>query len=104
MLLLVAPNSQSEGQFMDKLKLTGRTLGQLLNSRRVCIHAMHLLSNMAIRPNLELKTRPKLLLGSLPFDTALPGQFDWHTNSSYSDECHSAECTGAGAAPFKKYN
>jgi hypothetical protein len=31
---------------------------------------MHLLHSIAIRPNLELKTRPKQLLGSLPLDIA----------------------------------
>jgi hypothetical protein len=31
-----------------------------------------LLSSAAIRPNLELKTQPKQLLGSLPLVTALP--------------------------------
>ncbi len=57
---------------MDKLKLTGRTLGRVFNSRRVCMHAMHLLSSVAIWPNLELKTRPKQLLGSLTLDIVLP--------------------------------
>jgi hypothetical protein len=57
---------------MDKLKLTGRTLGRVFNSRRVCMHAMHLLSSVAIQPNLELKTQPKQLLGYLPLDIALP--------------------------------
>jgi hypothetical protein len=57
---------------MDKHKLTGQTLGRVFNSRGVCVHAMHLLSSVAIRPNLELKTRPKQLLGSLPLDIALP--------------------------------
>ncbi len=57
---------------MDKRKLTGRTLGRVFNSRRVCMHAMHLLCSVAIQPNLELKTRPKQLLGSLPLDIALP--------------------------------
>ncbi len=36
------------------------------------MHAMHSLSSVAIRPNLELKTRPKRVLGSLPLDIALP--------------------------------
>ncbi len=40
----------------------------------VACHAMHLLHSIAIRPNLDLKTRPKQLLGSLPLDIALP---DW---------------------------
>ncbi len=57
---------------MDKLKLTGQTLGRVFNSRRVCMHAMHLQSNVAIRPNLHLKTRLRQLLGSLPLDIALP--------------------------------
>jgi hypothetical protein len=35
-------------------------------------HAMHLLHSIAIWPNLELKTRPKQLLGSLPLDITLP--------------------------------
>jgi hypothetical protein len=59
---------------MDKLKLTGRALGQVFNSGSGCgILAKHLLSNAAIQPNLELKTQPKQLLGSLPLVTALPG-------------------------------
>ncbi len=33
---------------------------------------MHLLHSVAIWSNLELKTRPKQLLGSLPLDIALP--------------------------------
>ncbi len=33
---------------------------------------MHLLPGVAIQPNLELKTRPKQLLGSLPLVIALP--------------------------------
>jgi len=36
------------------------------------MHTMHLLPGVAIQPNLELKTRPKLLLGSLPLVIALP--------------------------------
>ncbi len=61
-------------QGMDKIQLTGRTLGRILNSRRVCMHAMHLLSGVAIRPNLVLKTRPKQLLGSLQLDIVLSDQ------------------------------
>jgi len=34
--------------------------------------AMHLLHSITIWPNLELKTRPKQLLGSLPLDIVLP--------------------------------
>ncbi len=36
------------------------------------MYTMHLLPCVAIRPNLELKTRPKQLLGSLPLVIALP--------------------------------
>ncbi len=57
---------------MDKHKLTGQTQGRVFNSKRVCMHAMHLLNSVAIRPNLELKTRPKQLLGSFPLDNVLP--------------------------------
>jgi hypothetical protein len=33
---------------------------------------MHLLYSIAIQPNLDLKTRPKQLLGSLSLDITLP--------------------------------
>jgi hypothetical protein len=36
------------------------------------MQTMHLLPGVAMQPNLELKTRPKQLLGSLPLDIALP--------------------------------
>ncbi len=36
-------------------------------------HAMHLLHSIAIRPNLELKTQPKQILGYLPLDIAFHG-------------------------------
>jgi hypothetical protein len=36
------------------------------------MHTMHLLPSVAIQPNLELKTRPKQPLGSLPLVIALP--------------------------------
>ncbi len=35
-------------------------------------HATHLLHNIAILSNLELKTQHKQLLGSLPLDITLP--------------------------------
>jgi hypothetical protein len=34
---------------------------------------MHLPHSIPVQPNLELKTRPKQLLGSLPLDIVLPG-------------------------------
>jgi len=36
------------------------------------MRTMHLLTGVAKQPNLELKTRPKQLLGSLPLVIALP--------------------------------
>jgi hypothetical protein len=57
---------------MDKLQLTGRTLGRVFNFRSGCMHTMHLLPSVAIKFNLELKTRLKKLLGSLPLVIALP--------------------------------
>ena len=59
---------------MDKLLLTGRALGRVFNFRSgCCMHTMDLLPGVAIQPNLELKTLPKQLLGSLPLVIALPG-------------------------------
>jgi hypothetical protein len=51
---------------MDKLWLTGRALGRVFNFKGGCMHhSMHLRPGVAKQPNLELKTRPKQLLGSL---------------------------------------
>ncbi len=61
------------GLAMDKLQLTGRALGRVYHFRCGCMHTMHLLPSVAIQPNLELKTRPKPVLGSLPLAFALPG-------------------------------
>ncbi len=61
------------GLVMDKLKLTGQALGRVFNFRSGCMHTMHLLPSVAMQPNLELKTRPKELLGSLMLVIALPG-------------------------------
>jgi hypothetical protein len=36
------------------------------------MHTMHLLPSVAIQPNLELKTQPKQLLGSLLLVIVLP--------------------------------
>ncbi len=58
---------------MDKLSLTGRALGRVFNLRSGCMHTMHLLPGVAIQPNLQLKTQPKQLLGSLPLVIVLPG-------------------------------
>ncbi len=37
------------------------------------MQTMHLLPSVVIQPNLELKTQPKPVLGSLPLAFALPG-------------------------------
>ncbi len=59
---------------MDKLQLTGQALGRVFNFRSGCMrHTMHLRPGVAKQHNLELKTRPKQLLGSLPLVIALPG-------------------------------
>jgi hypothetical protein len=47
-------------------------MGQVYNFRSGCMQTMHLLPGVAIQPNLELKTRPKPVLGSLPLTFALP--------------------------------
>jgi len=58
---------------MDKLQLTGRTLGRVFSSRNRCTNTMHLFKYEAKLSNLKLKTWPDQLLGSLPKDIALPG-------------------------------
>jgi hypothetical protein len=62
-------------KIMDKLKLTGRALGRVFNFRSGCMrHTMHSRPGVAKQPSVELKTRPKQLLGSLPLVIALPVQ------------------------------
>ncbi len=61
---------------MDKLKLTGRTLAEFSTLKVAASRAMHLPHSVAIQSNLELKTRPKKLWGSLLLDIALPGLWD----------------------------
>jgi hypothetical protein len=53
--------------------LAGLNLGQVFNSRSGCLLAIHLIYIGTKRRNLELKTRYKQLLGSLPLAFALPG-------------------------------
>jgi hypothetical protein len=50
---------------MDKLKINGLDLGRVFNSRSVRKPFMHFLRGLAKLSNLELKTRPKQLLGYL---------------------------------------
>ena len=47
------------------------------------MHTVHLLPSVAIGPILELKTRPKQLLGSLPLVMALPDLVYFATVLSY---------------------
>jgi len=47
------------------------------------MHTMHLLPGVAIHTNLELKTRPKQLLGSLPLVIALPAWPPWAMQHRY---------------------
>jgi hypothetical protein len=63
-----------EVQSIDKLKVTGLNLGRVFNSRlgRACIGRA--IVHITKQPKLKLKTRPKQLLGSLPFAFALPVQ------------------------------
>ncbi len=50
---------------MDKLKLTGQSLGQVFNFRRGCVHATQLYYFETKLPNFELKTRPNQPLQGL---------------------------------------
>ncbi len=56
---------------MDKLKLTGRNQGRVFHSRlsRTCMGRA--VVHITKQPNLQLKTRPKQLLGYLPLAFAL---------------------------------
>ncbi len=57
---------------MDKLQLTGQTWAEFSTLEVAACHAMNFRHSIAIRPNLELKTQPKQLLGSSPLDITLP--------------------------------
>jgi hypothetical protein len=58
---------------MDKLQLTGQNLGRVFNFRSGRLHAATFLLLSIKLPNLQLKTWPKQLLGSLPLVIVLPG-------------------------------
>jgi hypothetical protein len=53
--------------------MTGQTLGKFSTLEVAACHAIHLVHSIAIRSNLELKTRPKQLLVALLLDITLPG-------------------------------
>jgi hypothetical protein len=57
---------------MDKLRLTGQNLGRVFNIRSGHLHAAAFLVSSVKLPNLQLKTRPKQLLGYLPLNIVLP--------------------------------
>jgi hypothetical protein len=57
---------------MDKLQLTGQNLGRVFNFSNGHLHAAIYLMLSLKLPNLQLKTWPKQLLGSLPLVIALP--------------------------------
>jgi hypothetical protein len=61
---------------MDKYELIGWNLGRVYHSRSGFTAAMHLSPFEAKQSNLNLKTRPKQLLGSLPLDIVLPGTIE----------------------------
>ncbi len=56
---------------MDKLQITGQTLGRVAITRSGCICAMHLYCYEAKLPNLMLKTQPNQPLGYIMLDVAL---------------------------------
>jgi hypothetical protein len=56
---------------MDKLKLTGRNLGRVFHSRLSRSCTGHAIVHITKKPNLNLKSQPKQLLGSLPLSFAL---------------------------------
>ncbi len=49
------------------------------------MQTMHLVPGVAIQPNIELNTRPKQVLGSLPLAFALPGHTDHSVNIESKD-------------------
>ncbi len=57
---------------MDKVQLTGQTLGQVFNSRNGFTNTVHRCGCEAKLSNLKLKTQPEQLLGSFPIYIALP--------------------------------
>jgi hypothetical protein len=58
---------------MHKLKLKGLNLGRVFHSRLSCACIGHAVVHITKQPNLNLKTEPKQLLGSLLLTLALPG-------------------------------
>ncbi len=71
-MLVFVPGRQFS-LIMDKLQLTGQNLGRVFNFRSGHLYAATFLVISVKLPNLQLKTRPKQLLGSLPLVIMLPG-------------------------------
>ncbi len=71
--LLKDSSSWKFSPHMNKLKLTGQNLAWVFNFRSGHLHAATFWMVSVKLPNLQLKTRPKQLLGSLPLVIALPG-------------------------------
>ncbi len=59
---------------MDKLQPTGQNLGRVFNFRSDHLHAAAFLVLSVKLPNLQLKTRRKQLLASLPLVITLPAE------------------------------
>ncbi len=59
---------------MDNVQPTGRNLGRVFNFRRGHLPVATFLVLSVKLLNLQLKTRPKQLLGYLPLVIALPGK------------------------------
>jgi hypothetical protein len=70
------PKRKQNRVTMDKLQLTGQNLGRVFNFRSGHLHTAAFLVLSVKLPNLQLKTQPKQLLGSLPLVIALPGVTD----------------------------
>ncbi len=62
----------SIGLTMDKLQLTGQSLGRVFNSRSDYLSAMHLFFYEPRQLNLKFKIQPKQLLGYFPLAFGLP--------------------------------
>jgi hypothetical protein len=66
------PKPRAEKCAMDKLQLTGQNLGRVFDFRSGRLHAATYLVLSVKLPNLQLKTQPTQLLGSLPLVIVLP--------------------------------
>jgi len=72
---------------MDKLQLTGQNLGRVFNFRSDHLHAATYLVSSVKLPNLQLKTQPKQLLGSLPLVITLPAPSVFALGQYFQEHC-----------------